>query len=146
MVRNIKEEENENVKRTVINFRANQLEIDDDKIPEIQSAYRFGKGSHRPIAFKLKDQTQSAIIFSHLSKLKGKLNDKETPFYVDEQLTERGMENRRRQRRIRKQNRDMPMSHRLDINYRRGELMIEGRKYEKMIDPPDCKTGSIGYQ
>ena len=78
ILRGVPVEENEITKDVVIEFMKTKLEIREQDIPKIHTAYRFGRGSHRPISFRLVDANKTQVIFKHAPRLKGKHNDIET--------------------------------------------------------------------
>ena len=120
-------------------FLQHKLGFAETELPMITSAYRFGKGLHRPLSFKLLDPNDGAQIYSHTKYLKDVVNDFDKPFFIDEQLTEQQMEKKKCQRQIKKENRAMPISHQFDINVKGNEMTLDGDKYVKMVDPPTAK-------
>ena len=70
---------------------------------------------------------------NHLSPLWGYF------YSIDEQLTEHNLELKRRIKVIVRENHQMPTNHQLDIESRKGKLIIDGTEYSKVVDPPKAK-------
>ena len=124
---------------TVTTFFKLKLQIPETSCPVVQQAYHFGKGSYRPISFRLTDPNQGAVIYGHVKNLKGLKNDNQKSFFIDEQLTEAGLERKRRHRQIKRENRAMPVSHQKDLTFNKCNLVIDRERYFKMIDPLTAK-------
>lgn len=102
-------------------------------------AYRIGAGQNRPLIVELRHPENKGKIFSNATKLKGKVNEKGKPYFVAEQLPEEMNEKRRRMNELVSENKKKPNSHRLDMSFQRGQLMINEELYHKHITPPSAK-------
>ena len=134
LVRGLIEVAEEDPLEVVGNFLSNQMEIEREML--ITSAHRIGKGQGRPMWFKLVDADDTTTVYKHMSKLKDKVNANDQPYNISQQFTEEEREKRRRQQDIKMENRRTAVSHQLTIQASKGDLMINGEKYEKLIEPP----------
>ena len=139
-IKGLPEEKGENCKKIASSFFVQQLEIEQGL--NIQTAYRLGKKNPKTkhaLFVKLLDPNDVAIVFKNVSKLKGKTNSQDEHYFIDEQLTERANEDRRRKMEIRMDNQAMPMSHQLNIEMKGRDLHIDGKTYQKQVKPPTAK-------
>ena len=137
VVKGIKEADKDDPIGSITSFIENKLEIGGE-VP-IMSAHRIGKGKNRPIWFKLTDNDDVRVIYSHLKNLKGKTNSENEKFVVTEQLTEAEREEKSRNQDILMDNRRTPASHQLTIAREHGNLVINGEQYRKQVEPPQVK-------
>lgn len=112
------------------------------ELPELipaNKAYRIGTGQNRPLIVELRHPENKAKIFSNATKLKGKVNEKGKPYFVAEQLPEEMNENGRRMNELVSENKKKPSSHKLDMTFQRGQLIINEEPYQKQVTPPSAK-------
>ena len=138
MISGIEERKDENLKEIIKNFFTQKMEITGEI--EIQTTFRIGKGNDRTIVVKLYDQNDLGRIFGSISNLKEKTNSKEKSYYVNEQLTEKQSEERKRRREIKAVNRSLPISHQKTVTHIKGELLINNERYRKQVPPPNAET------
>ena len=138
VVTGIKETKDEDAISVITAFFSEKLEITSE-VP-IMSAHRIGKGAgKRALWFRLTDPDDVGTIFKHVKNLKDKTNEDNENFGISEQLIEKDREKKSRQQDIIMQNRRMPVSHQLTVERKKGEIEINGERYEKQVSSPQVK-------
>lgn len=118
-------------------FVLNQLEIQ-ELIP-VHKAFRLGTGDSRPLLVQLRDPDQKRKLFAHATKLKGKKNSKGGFFFISEHLPEELNESRRRANELFSENKKKQSSHQLDMEFKKGQLVINQELYTKAVKVPSIK-------
>ena len=106
---------------------------------EVVSAHVIGKKANSPIWFKVLDPDHVANILSNTSNLKDVKNEKGNAYRIHPYMTEEERETRFRQQDIMADNRRLPLSHQSTMITSKGELTIDGQKYQKSIRCPQLK-------
>ena len=102
-----KEDENKSSRLEIVkDFFKEVMEIEQDI--EVLDAFRVGKGKVKPMLVKLKDPSDKAIIFSHVSNLKEKTNARKKLFFVQDDEAEDQQNNRLLYRELLKEEKDKP--------------------------------------
>lgn len=133
-IHGIPETESENCIATVNQFMVEKLKIKDKLIP-IDHAYRFGSGKLRPVLVTLRHWSDKALIFSHVSNLKGLKQDGVTVF-VTSQLPEALSEKRRKINSCMAANKKRPAAQKLPYSVKQGELLFRNKPITPKVAPP----------
>ena len=102
----------------------------------IATAYWKGKGNNRPMIVRLSNAHDKGAIFVKVSKLKGKKNHKDQPYRISDNLPEAISEEQRCYRQILAANKSLQDSEQIDMKLQKGQLLINGQRYQKKIAPP----------
>ena len=124
-------------KQQVEHFIAKALEISTDV--NVVSAHPVGKRVSAPMWFRLEDPDDIALIFTHVSNLKEKVNKFGNPYRLREFRQEEDQERETRFQDLIQDNRRLPMSHQMETKRSKGELTINGEMYTKKVCPPTMK-------
>ena len=89
-MKGIKEKKGEDPMKLVELFLKNELEMENP--PTLQTAFRIRKGKYLAISFKLLNEAKVGAIFEHVKNLKGKVNDIDRYYNLDEHLTEANLD------------------------------------------------------
>ena len=119
------------------NFFRDVMEM--EHAPSINSAYWKGQGKNRPMIIKFTSQSEKSKVFSNVSKLKGKKNDKDRSYQINDHLPEELMEKQKRNRQIVAANKNLQNSDQLNIKINKGRLTVNGELYKKKISMPTVK-------
>ena len=126
------------VKSQVTSFFEQKMLIPKDKV-KVTSAHPIGKKANSPIWFKLEDPDDTAVIYEHMSNLKGKKNSNDRGFRLQEFTDEQTRESKVRQQDLQADNHRLPLSHQATMKYDKGQLQIDGNAYAKQVSPPTIK-------
>lgn len=137
VVSGIPESNNENPIAAFNKFVQEGLEIQ-ELIPA-NKAFRIGSGKNRPLLVELRHGENKRKLFSHAMKLKGKKNDKGQSYFLADHLPENMNEDRRRANELFAENKKKQTSHRLDMNFNKGQLFISQEPYVKAIRVPNAR-------
>ena len=124
-------------KECVQEFIKQQLEIEDE-VPII-AAHQMGKAKNSPVWFKLQNPDDVAVLYKNVAKLKGKVNSRNKKYLLREFTSEAEKERKIRQQDIAMENTRLPESHKIDIAFNRGNLLINGEEYKKALVEPQIK-------
>lgn len=119
-------------------FVLNQLEIQ-ELIPA-ERAFRIGVGESRPLVVQLRDPAQKGKLFGNATKLKGKKNSKGSYFFLSDHLPESMNEAKRRVNDLFNENKKKQAPYQLDMEFRKGQLIINQELYTKSVKVPPVKT------
>ena len=135
MITGIKEMKDENCVDKVTKFLTECMKI--SKKIVINAAYRIGKRENdRPIVIKLADAGDKAIIYKHVKNLKELKNEDGNNYYVNDQLPDKQSEDQRTKRHKIKYNKTLIDCQQQSIEWRRGELMVDGNQYKTKVTEP----------
>lgn len=130
----IPEKENENCIRAVNEFIVNNLRIKDKLIP-IEQAYRIGAGTPKAMMVTLRHTSDKALIFNHISNLKGQ-KIQGVQAFVSSQLPEAANEKRRSISTTISQNKKKPIKQRLPYSVKHGHLQFKEKPVEQKVKVP----------
>lgn len=119
------------------NFVAKELEI--QQLIPANKAFRIGSGANRPMIVELRHPEDKRKLFGSATKLKGKVNESGSPFFIADHLPEEMNEERRRANELIAENRKQPASHRMDMSISRGKLIINEEPYQKSVHAPSAR-------
>ena len=133
----LEQEDIEN-KDIVINFFSSKLKIPEDKLPQIDFAYRKGKGQARPMVVRLAKVADKGTIFTNVTNLKNQLNPNKKPYRIADHLPEQAAEEKIRQRQIYSKN-NKALANKQPMEFKKGKLHINNAPYAKKAKAPDAK-------
>ena len=132
------EDKTENAMQKVGDFFKEALKI--EMTIEIKSAHRMGKAvktENRNLLVELVNVTDKGVIFKHVKNLKGKEQYKEV--YINDHLPEELAEEQRRKKQIIRYNKTLLDSQQQDIEWNKGELVIDGKQYRPKVAEPTVR-------
>ena len=137
VVSGIIEHDNETPKETVqkvSQFFKDQMEIQEDI--KVKKAQRLGdpNAKDRPVLIKLENAQEKAKIYKNITHLKGKQNTKRRLFYVNDDLDEQQMEQRRMYRALIKENNEQELN--LTIKMQCNRLMVNNTIIKPKVYAP----------
>lgn len=133
-IHGIPERAHENCLSSVNQFIVEKLQIKDKLIP-IEQAYRYGSGKTRPILVMLRHWSDKALIFQHVSNLKGLRHDGAAVF-VSSQLPEALNEKRRKVNSYMAANKKKPVDQKLPYSVKQGELLFNNKVVSPKVWTP----------
>ena len=133
--------EEQTTKEAVEEFLENVMEM--ENVPTVISAHTIGQSAKAPTWFKLANPDQGAAIFQHVKKLKDKRNVLGKKYRLKEYVHEQAKQDKIREQDIRMQNFHLPAAYSMDMEYNKGDLMVNGEKYAKQIGTPTIKDGLL---
>ena len=128
------EAKGENCIQIIKSFIKDKLKVTDDI--KVRSARRIGKGDNRPIEVVLKNPTDKGVIYKHTSNIKGVKNDKNQGYFIEDQLPEVLAEQKRKLKQKVKYNKTLIDSQQQEINWKKGNLIVDGTEYKPKIKTP----------
>lgn len=134
VITGIIEDRDENPKWKVLEFFKDKLQIQDNIV--LQNAYRVGAGTDRPMVVELQKSQDKTKIYQKVGNLKGVKNTKKKPYFVSDQLPEDLAEKKRQENVVKSYNNKLPIANQLDMAFKKGELQVQGKRYEPPIAPP----------
>lgn len=134
VISGIQESPNEKPIQLFNNFVTDQLEL--QVYNSVHRAYRIGTGETRPIIAELRDPDQKRKLFGNANKLKGKQNPKGNYYFMSDHLPEELNEERRRVNQLFAENKKKPKGYKLEMELKRGELIINQEPYKKALKVP----------
>lgn len=137
IITGIVETKNEKPVQLFNQFVQEQLELQ-ELIPA-NKAYRIGSGKTRPLLVELRHTDHKGKLFAKASNLKGKKNASGGFFFLSDHLPDELNEARRRKNQLFAENKKKPAGYKLDMEFRRGELVINQLPYEKAVQVPSAK-------
>lgn len=137
LIHSLVEKKNENCVWLVKEFFKKEMKIQEDI--RIKVAHQIGRGSDRPVVVKLKFPNDKGIIFKHIPELHRKKNSKGKSFFVSEQLPEEYAERKRQHNYIKKLNSKLPEEQRVDMSFKKGQLMVRNEPFIPDIEPPSVR-------
>ena len=141
IIKGLKESENEVCLEVVNTFLKEVVKIDTQI--NIITAYRIGKGNNRSMLVKLKNPSEKGKIYKKTSNLKGITNFANKPYKIFDQLPAKEAAERQRSQDIMWQNwRKVNTADHLDLQYKKGKLLINNTPYKKLIKPPQPRMYS----
>ena len=105
----------------------------------IEDAYVIGQGSQGSppqIIFTLQTMADKFLILNNKESLKNVLNEYSSPMYINEVFPAEISERKRREREIRKINKTLDQDEKIDIEFEKGKMLLNGSIYEKKIHEP----------
>ena len=129
------------VKESVESFLQNIMHL--NPVPEIASAHRMGGARSAPVWFRLADPDETAIIFKNASKLKGLENPYGKKYLIREYTTEKKRDQQVRNHDLVMENRRLPISHKLELAYDKGQLLLNGERIGNAINTPQVKDALL---
>ena len=108
--------------------------------PAVSSAFWKGKSSNKPLVMRFSELNTKTIIFSNVTKLKGKKNESNRSYRVAEHLSEEMMEQQLRQRQIVSENAALTGVNKMKMNYKKGKLHIAENPYQKKVTHPSARS------
>lgn len=133
----IEEKPNERPTWAVLEFLKQQMKI--NKNIAISKAYRVGQGNNRPIIIELQDANDKAVIFQNVGNLKDVRNSQGRSYFISEQLPDEMAESKRQQNYVKIENKKLPSAQQLKMEFKKGQLFVDNKKYEPAIKPPTIK-------
>ena len=99
---------------------------------QIKKAFRLGKPSDqsRRVLVRLKNQDNKFVVYRHSKHIK------DTDIYVNDHLPEEKAELQRAMRQKIKYNKELIDAQQQDIRWRKGEVEVDGKKYQPLIEEP----------
>ena len=132
------EKDKENCKEVVKNFFKNTMGIQTEI--EVVAASRRGKASQRPMWIQLANAGVKGLIYSNVTKLKGKKNENERGYRIQDNLPETMAEPKQRQRQIVVENRKLADGQQQTMSFKKGQLYINNDVYKKKVQVPNAKS------
>ena len=129
----VTETENENSEKISTDFFKNKMKLDDVKI---DAAHRIGTGKYRPMVIRLANQWQKAKIFGSINKLKGLKNENKRFYRLDNQLPDELNAKKKHLLYHLKEAKAVPLAHRLDVAFKKGQLYVNQKQYIQEIVAP----------
>ena len=139
LISGLDEEKDETATTTaelVAGFFAHTMKIPASTSIKIKSAERIGKAEPKMVKVKLQDGKDKQTIFKHAKNLKDARNAKDSPFYVNNQLTPKRQESERWARYLMKHNASLTGVGKRTMTMKRGQLLIDGSPYFAAVHPP----------
>ena len=140
IVSGIKEAKGEKCKELADAFFKNQLLI--TKPVAIRSAWRLGATSDqdrsRDLMITLEDVKDKSVIHKHVKNLKGIKNSDGKEYFVNDHLPPEQAELSRHKKNKVKINKTLIDAQQQAIEWKRGELIIDGREYKPKVIEPTC--------
>ena len=118
----------------VQSFIQNKLKV--AKAIKIVSAFRIGKGKQRPIGIKLKNESDKFVIFQHAKNIKDMKNTLNKKYQIQSYLPASSREAKKRKNKLMWTNSNP--AYKLNMTRKRGEIFVDGIKYEKKVKTPSC--------
>ena len=110
------------------------------RVTPITSAYRMNKAK---VWFQLEDPNDTALIFKHVSNLKGQKNANERFYRIDEFLTEKEADKKTRMKDMKMENSRIPFTHQLTLSTEKGVLYSgteeNKHQYRRLLTKPVCR-------
>ena len=133
----IVESKGEDCKKQVAAFFKNIMQIKGDIA--VYDAHRIGKGDNRAMRIVLQNPRDKGRIYANASNLKDVKNNLDKSYFLYDQLTAKKKAHKDRQRQLFGANKNMSVAEQLDMQFKKGELLIENQPYVKSIKPPSCR-------
>ena len=130
------ERKGEKCKSVVAEFFKNVMQIKGE-IP-LKDAFRIGKGDDRQMKILLVNPRDKGRIYSKAKNLKDITNTNDKNYFLNDQLTAKKKAEKDRSRQLLAANKNMNVNDQLDMEFKKGTLMVEGQVYTKSIKPPSC--------
>ena len=107
---------------------------------QIVNAHRLGakERENKAMVVCMADFTDKLTIFKHKKHLKDVQNEDGAKFYVNDQLPEEQAEDKRKKSQKVKFNKNLIDAQQQDIEWKRGDLMIDGNIYRPQVEEPSC--------
>ena len=109
----------------------------------ILDAYRVGersqKSPYRTLVIYMQNPRDKRLIFANTKNLKDLVNDVNQPYNVFDQQSARKRAKRNRHRQIMSVNRALDAEQQRTMKMEKGELLIEGEKYQPKLKVPSCR-------
>ena len=128
LVAGIQEMKGENCIKVAQNFFKKDLKIESDI--KVATAFRIGKGEKGSLLIKLLYESDKGVVYKHIK------NIKETQMYVNDHLPEEAAEEQRRKKLKVKYNKGLIDAQQQDIEWKRGNLVVDGREYKPKVREP----------
>ena len=85
------------------------------------------------VGVKLGEVTEKGLIYKATKNLKGQTNEDGDPYFVEDQVPEEISEQKKRRKQIVKYNRTLIEAHQQEIEWKKGQLYVDGEIYEPKI-------------
>ena len=103
---------------------------------EIEDAYTLGNRQPKPVVVIFYTSKDRDLVFKYKSLLKNVENEEKKPIYITEYQPIAVQEKKARERHIIKENENLDEENRLEIEYAKGGLKIQGETYRKKVTTP----------
>ena len=133
LIYGIEEEDEEDCKQSVTNFIKVKMEATEEVT--ILDAYRIGKGMNRPVLVQLSSIADKNYLFQHAKNLKGKKNNHNYSYFIQNDLPEDSQECDRWQRQLFVKNK-RSVANKLMMSFKNKHLHISNRPYKKAAPTP----------
>lgn len=122
---------------SIKNFIRSELQIEQEIPIKIAHRLNYVDGSdYRPVIVKLTTIDHKLLLLSHGPNLKGKKNDKNRYYYLNEQLPDKYAEEKRYAQQWIKENKAKPISNQSQMKIYKIKLRINNTPYKKKVHPP----------
>ena len=101
-------------------------------VVKVDDAYALG--ANYVVSFQT--QQEKFLVLQNKEQLKGLLNNKDKPFYINDYFPQITNEKKRRERDIIKWNKQRQAGDRANIEYEKGQFKVDGKTYTKAVKEP----------
>ena len=123
--------------KVVEDFLKEQMELE-QKIP-IKQAYRIGSANPHTMMVVVKNPDDKYTIFSNAKKLAGKSNARKQLFYVNNDLMDDELEQKKYYRELIKENKSKEEENQLQISLKKGKLFANNKIIKQELNFPDAR-------
>ena len=135
--RGIEEKQKENCITVIKEFMSQKMKIGTEAV-KIVKAHRMGSGKDRPMLIELASTMDKGKIYKHVKNLKGLTNMNDQYYQVSDHLPAKTSEAQLHYKRLKKINSKKTVDQ-LEMSLTRGELQIQGQRYNKLVQTPSEK-------
>ena len=123
-------------KKEMLNEIEAFLEVELNIRVQIDDAYKIGTKNPKQIVVVFQNQRDKGAVLERKSNLEGTFNRFKQQYYINDYLTAKVNERRRREREIKKWNKQAPEELKANIEFDKGKFKINGMEYKKLIREP----------
>ena len=135
VIHGVTEKADENCVETAKDFFKTSMGIEQEI--KVKTAYRIGKSKNKPLLIVLKQASSKGIIYKHVKNLKGKTNEYEKAYRIEDQLPPRKAEEQRKVRHLMWRNKHKtPVADRLKASVEKGKLLVDNQELRNPLINP----------
>lgn len=136
-IREPKNESPDQLKRAVATFIRETLQVNSDvQLKIVHRLNYIDNSEYRPVIIKVSTVDDKLMLLSHGSNLKGKVNDKNRYYYLNEQLPDKYAEDKRYAQLWIKENKAKPANDQSQMKIYKNKLRINNAPYNQKLKPP----------
>ena len=137
IITGLPEQKGENCAEAVKTFLKEQMTIKEEiKVKEAHRIGKYNSDYNRIVRVRCADMTVKIAIMKHAKNLKGKKNKDNESYFVNDNLPEELSEVQRKLQMKVKFNNSLIDAQKQSLQWKRGELIIDGHKYEPKVNEP----------